>query len=205
MKITEIKVNPDNPQIFDDIEALKKSIKEFPKMMELRPMIYDPITTCVLGGNKRLTALIELGYKEIPDNWVKSADNLNDDEKKRFVIADNVGFGEWDKEILLRDYEIDVLSDWGLDLEIDYGDSVETSNKNEGSEDGIDYDMPVANELGFSDNYIIVTFKNNDEYNQFVEKNNIGLEKSANFKDEKLIEFETKRVFNYEDLYTILK
>jgi DNA modification methylase len=116
MKISQLKLNPNNPQKFDDLSALKRSIQEFPKMMELRPMVYDPKTMYVLGGNKRLISLNELGYKEIPDNWVLSGQGLSEEEKKRFILADNIGFGEWDLEILDLEFSEFNLDDLGLDL-----------------------------------------------------------------------------------------
>jgi len=118
MKLSELKINPDNPQIFDDLSKLENSIKDFPKMMSLRKIVYDPKTMMVLGGNKRLICLQNLKYKEIPDEWVISADELTEDEKKRFVIADNVGFGEWDWDILANDWNQDELIEWGLDLPV---------------------------------------------------------------------------------------
>ena len=114
MQLSKLKVNPRNPQIFNDLDSLKRSIQQFPKMMKLRPLVYDPETMHVLGGNKRLVCLQELGYKEIPDDWVRSAADLTEDEKKRFVITDNVQFGEFDFEILGEDYETDELEDWGV-------------------------------------------------------------------------------------------
>jgi DNA modification methylase len=70
----------------------------------------------VLGGNMRLKALKELGYKEVPDEWVKSAKDLTDDEIRRFIIADNVGFGEHDWELLANEWDAAELADWGLDI-----------------------------------------------------------------------------------------
>ena len=116
MQLSELKVNPRNPQIFNDLDSLKKSIEQFPKMMALRPLVYDPDTMYVLGGNKRRVCLEELGYKEIPDDWVKSAADLTEEEKKRFVVQDNIQVGEFDFEILGEDYEEDELEDWGLDI-----------------------------------------------------------------------------------------
>ena len=118
MKISDLKLNPKNPQKYKDLSKLEKSIKEFPKMMELRPMVYDPETMFVLGGNKRLICLQKLGFKEIPDTWVRSAAELTEEEKKRFIIADNVGFGEWDWELLKEDYEIPELEDWGIEVPV---------------------------------------------------------------------------------------
>lgn len=91
MKLSNIKANPSNPRVIKDdrFQKLVKSISEFPKMMELRPMVINS-DNVVLGGNMRLKALQELKYKEIPDNWVKRAEDLTDEEQRRFIIADNV-------------------------------------------------------------------------------------------------------------------
>ena len=116
MNIKEIKSNPNNPRIIKDekFAKLKKSISEFPKMMELRPMVVNS-ENIVLGGNMRLKALKELGYKDIPDNWVKRADELTEDETRRFIIADNVGFGEHDWDLLANEWDSVELEDWGLE------------------------------------------------------------------------------------------
>lgn len=84
-------------------------------MMELRPMIVNN-DNIVLGGNMRLKALKELGYKEIPASWVKSADKLTEEEQRRFIIADNIGFGEHDWDMLANEWDAAELSDWGLDV-----------------------------------------------------------------------------------------
>ena len=84
-------------------------------MMELRPMVINN-DNVVLGGNMRLKALKELGYKDIPDAWVKRASELTDDEQRRFIIADNVGFGEHDWEMLANQWDVEELSEWGLDI-----------------------------------------------------------------------------------------
>jgi len=116
MKVTDIKSNPNNPRIIKDekFEKLKKSIKEFPKMMALRPMVINE-DNIVLGGNMRLKALKELGYTDVPDEWVKRAEYLTDEEARRFIIADNVGFGEHDWDILANEWDTDELADWGLE------------------------------------------------------------------------------------------
>jgi len=123
MKLSEIKPNPDNPRVIKDaaFEKLCNSINEFPKMMALRPMVVDS-ENMVLGGNMRLRALQHLGFKEVPDEWVKKASDLTTEEQRRFIIADNVSGGEWDWEAL-SDWS-EPLEDWGLDLPIfdDYSD-----------------------------------------------------------------------------------
>ena len=120
MKISEIKTNPANPRIIKDdkFKKLVKSLQEFPEMMEKRPMV------CVtdvdgklfpLGGNMRLKALQELKYKDVPDEWVMLADEWTEEKRQEFVIKDNVGFGEWDWEVLNVDWDIEQLADWGID------------------------------------------------------------------------------------------
>ncbi len=117
IKLTTIKSNPNNPRVIRDekFKKLVKSIEEFPKMMALRPMVVNE-EMVVLGGNMRLKALKELGYKEVPNDWVKSAKDLTDDEIRRFIIADNVGFGEHDWEMLANEWDVEELSEWGLDI-----------------------------------------------------------------------------------------
>lgn len=119
VNLNDIKPNPNNPRVIKDekFKKLVKSIKEFPKMMELRPMVINN-DNIVLGGNMRLKALKELGYKSIPKEWVKSADQLTEEEQRRFIIADNVGFGEHDFELLAADWDIEELEDWGLDVPV---------------------------------------------------------------------------------------
>jgi len=117
MKLSEIHINPDNPRLIKDdrFKKLVKSIEEFPKMMELRPIIVDA-EGMILGGNMRFKALRELGYKEVPDEWVKRDSELTDDEKQRFIIADNIGFGEYDWGMLADGWDEQKLSEWGLDI-----------------------------------------------------------------------------------------
>lgn len=117
MKLTDILPNPENPRVLRDekFAKLKQSIQEFPKMMSLRPIVIDNMGM-ILGGNMRYRALQDLGFKEIPDNWVKRADELTAEEKQRFIIADNVGFGEWDWDELANNWDIEELGEWGLDV-----------------------------------------------------------------------------------------
>ena len=117
MNLSEIIPNPSNPRHIapEQLEKLKKSIKDFPKMMKLRPIIVDS-NNVILAGNMRYKALLELGYKQVPDEYVRKADELTEDEKRRFIIADNVGFGQWDFEVLAVDWDSEELADWGLEM-----------------------------------------------------------------------------------------
>lgn len=84
-------------------------------MLELRPMVVNE-DNVLLGGNMRLKALQHLKYDEIPDTWVKQASELTEDEQRRFIISDNVGYGEWDWEQLANEWNSDELNEWGLDV-----------------------------------------------------------------------------------------
>jgi len=117
MKLNQIKSNPNNPRIIKDekFKKLCESIKALPKMMELRPIVVDE-NFIVQGGNMRLKALNELGFKEIPDTWVKQAKDFTEEELKEFIIKDNVGFGEWDWDDLANNWDVEKLEEWGLDI-----------------------------------------------------------------------------------------
>lgn len=116
MKVKELKLNPKNPRRIspDHLAKLTASIQNFPKMMELRPIVYDPETMQVLGGNQRLQAIKNLKMTEIPDSWVKSAADLTPEEKKAFIIKDNVPLGEWDFEALEADFAEFDLEEMGI-------------------------------------------------------------------------------------------
>lgn len=127
MKILDIKANPNNPRLIKDekFKKLVQSIKEFPKMMALRPMIINA-DNIVLGGNMRLKALKELGYKEVPDEWIKRAEDLTEDEIRRFIIVDNIGYGEHDWDVLANEWDEKELIEWGLDIpNFETGDIIE--------------------------------------------------------------------------------
>jgi hypothetical protein len=117
MKLSNIKGNPNNPRIIKDdkFKKLVKSISEFPKMLELRPIIVDE-NFIVQGGNMRLKALQELKFKEIPDEWIKQVSDLTEEQKKEFIIKDNVGFGEWNFDDLANNWDVEQLTEWGLDI-----------------------------------------------------------------------------------------
>ena len=112
-KINNIRVHPDNPRLIKNqkFRKLVKSIKDFPEMLEKRPLIVNKDLIC-LGGNMRLKAAREAGVKEI---WIDIAD-WSEEKQKEFIIKDNSGFGEWDWDILANEWDQDKLNDWGLDL-----------------------------------------------------------------------------------------
>lgn len=119
MKLSTLKLNESNPRTITDdkFKLLCDSIREFPKMMAIRPIVVDNKNDrIVLGGNMRYRACIANGLDDVPDNWVIFADDMTPDEKRRFIIADNVGFGQWDWDLIANDWDTAELLSWGLDI-----------------------------------------------------------------------------------------
>lgn len=117
VKISEVKANPSNPRVIknDKFKKLVNSIKEFPQMLEIRPIVVNE-ENIVLGGNMRLKACKEAGLKEV---HIIKASNLTEEQQREFIVKDNVGFGEWDWDLLANDWDVDKLDEWGLDLPSD--------------------------------------------------------------------------------------
>ena len=128
MLITQIKPNPNNPRIIKDIKfkQLVKSIQDFPQMLELRPIVIDE-NNIVLGGNMRLKACQEAGLTDVP---VVQAKDLTEEQKKEFIIKDNVSFGEHDWELLANEWNIEDLDDWGLDIPAFANNDIEQKEDN---------------------------------------------------------------------------
>ena len=122
VNISEVKKNPDNPRLIKDYkyQKLVRSLKDFPKMLELRPIVVNK-DMVILGGNMRYRASIDAGLKEV---WIKIAE-LTPDQEKEFIIKDNSSFGEWDWDTLANEWDIENLKDWGLDLPSVYFDDDE--------------------------------------------------------------------------------
>lgn len=129
VNINEVKTNPKNPRLIKDdkFRKLVKSIEEFPQMLELRPIVVDE-NNIVLGGNMRLKACKEAGLKEV---FIVRAEGLTELQKDEFIVKDNVGFGEWDWDILANEWDVEKIQDWGLDLPIflDAIDDIEEVNE----------------------------------------------------------------------------
>jgi ParB-like chromosome segregation protein Spo0J len=165
MKLSEIKPNPNNPRVIKDekFDKLVKSIKDFPKMMELRPMVINA-DNIVLGGNMRLKALKELGYKEVPGEWVKRAEDLTEDEQRQFIIKDNVGFGEHDWEMLATEWDAEELEEWGLDVPADWGEEEVEEKEQVDLSDDLDINFRIE---------VVLTDEKSQEllYNELIERN----------------------------------
>jgi ParB-like chromosome segregation protein Spo0J len=125
MLITEIKSNPNNPRLIKDhkFKQLVKSIQDFPQMLELRPIVIDE-NNMVLGG---LKACLEAGLTDVP---VIHANNLTEEQKKEFIIKDNISFGEHDFDILANEWNILELDEWGLDIPAFANNDIEEKQDN---------------------------------------------------------------------------
>ena len=151
VKIGDIKINPDNPRIIKDykFKKLVKSIKEFPEMLEIRPIVVND-ENVILGGNMRYKACQDARIDEV---YIIKAKDLSEEQQKEFLIKDNSGFGEWDWDILANNWDQDKLGEWGLDVPYTDDDVQEMNNPmNEQSE------KPFATELDTQSNYLILKF-----------------------------------------------
>lgn len=177
IKLSKIKPNPDNPRVIKDenFEKLCKSIKEFPKMMALRPIIVRE-DWVVLGGNMRRKALESLGYEKIPEEWVKSADDFTEEEQKRFLVTDNIGFGEWDWEILQKDWDVSALTEWNLNVPID-----KMIDGMDEEDDELEFEQSVQIEP--ADEYImIIAPPNSPEWDEIKERLKLGIVRRGGYK-----------------------
>ena len=112
--ISSIRPNPKNPRVIKDdkYQKLVRSIREFPKMLHIRPIVVND-EMVVLGGNMRLKACKDAGLMEVP---IIKASELSEAEQREFIIKDNLGYGEWDMDTLANEWNAEELEHWGLDL-----------------------------------------------------------------------------------------
>lgn len=122
--IDSVKSNPKNPRTIKDhqFKKLVQSIKDFPEMIQFRPIVVDE-HNIILGGNMRFRASLEAGLKEI---YIMRADNWSEEQKNEFIIKDNASFGDWDWDVLANRFNDTSLNTWGLSVwssEIDFGNN----------------------------------------------------------------------------------
>ena len=149
---------PKNPRFIKDyrFEALKKSIKQAPEMLALRELIVYPFNGkfVTIGGNMRLKACQEIGYKELP---CKVLDESTPVEKLReYAIKDNIGFGNDDFDILANEWDESELIEWGMELPENNFLEEEPTDL-----DGEDKNKPFA---------IKITFESDEKLNEFRDK-----------------------------------
>lgn len=142
VKINKIKVNPNNPRFIKDdkFKNLVKSIKEFPEMLSLRPVVVNK-DMIILGGNMRFKAAKEAGLKEIP---ILIANNITQEQEREFLIKDNTSGGEWDWDILANEWDTDELNDWGLETPDTWGEVLEAEEDDYTEPDNLKVDVVLG-------------------------------------------------------------
>jgi hypothetical protein len=190
VKIKEVKTNPNNPRFIKDdkFKKLVKSIKEFPEMLELRPIVVDKYNI-VIGGNMRLRACKEAGLKEV---HIVKADQLTEEQQREFIIKDNVGFGEWDWDDLANKWDTDKLEEWGLDLPINEEKEDETYTSK--------IESPIYEPTGKKPN--LEELYNLKGYNKFIEQINKSkhqpkLKEFLKYAATRFIEFNYRNIAEY--------
>ena len=160
VKISKVKGNPSNPRIIknDKFKKLVTSIKEFPEMLKLRPIVVDE-DMMVLGGNMRLKASKEAGLSEV---WIDIAEGLTEEQKKEFVVKDNVNFGDWDWAMLGNEWNTIKITEWGLDVWENQDDRNELNAEAEWT------GMPEFNNEDLTPKrQLIISFRNEDDIKVF--------------------------------------
>lgn len=137
----------------EKFNKLRQSIIDFPEMLALRPLVIDE-NNVVMGGNMRLKALKSLNHKEVHVIQIK---DLTQEQKDEFVIKDNVGFGNWDMDILGNEWDVEQLDAWGLDV------LFPEDEEDEKTEDE-DPEIEFSEYLGESHNYVVLKFENDIDW-----------------------------------------
>ena len=150
IKSYKIQGNPNNPRIIknDKYRKLVQSIKDFPEMLKLRPIVVDE-NMMILGGNMRWKASRDAGLKDV---WIEIAEGLSDEQKEEFIVKDNVNFGEWDWDVVANQWETGKLKEWGVDLPV-LDERLEVIN-------GEEPEIEITEEILEEHNYIVFTFDN---------------------------------------------
>jgi ParB-like chromosome segregation protein Spo0J len=132
--INKVKTNPDNPRVIKDekFKKLVKSIKDFPEMADIRPIVVNK-EYMILGGNMRYRAMKEAGWKEVP---IVVAD-LTPEKQKEFVIKDNIAGGEWEWDMIANEWSFAEIEEWGLDLPDYLNEDLDNAGDDIKEEDGL--------------------------------------------------------------------
>lgn len=172
IKISEVKLNPNNPRIVKDekFEKLVQSIKDFPEMLRIRPIVVnsDMIT---LGGNMRLKACKAAGLKKV---FIIRAENLNEDQQREFIIKDNIGYGEWEWNLLKSEWDKNELNEWGIEIPSWLTDHEANNLSDEDIDLNEEFD-PIGISKGFQ--RVVFIFDGKQEAESYLNNLNIKYEK----------------------------
>jgi hypothetical protein len=197
-KLSEVKLNPNNPRLIkdDNFKKLVQSIKDFPEMLDIRPIVVNA-DMVILGGNMRFKACKEAGLKEVP---IIIADNLTEEQQREFLIKDNVSGGEWDFEMLENEWDTEKLMDWGLDLPLD--------TQIDKLEDGEEILLEQAIQLRPKREYVVIMCnEENTDWDELKEILNLPTVKRGGFTKDKTNKgfIDTQRVINAKDIINALR
>ncbi len=191
VKIGSVKVNPNNPRIIKDdkFKKLVQSIIDFPEMLDIRPIVVNK-EMIVLGGNMRLKACIEAGFKEIP---IIVAENLSPTQENEFLIKDNVSGGEWDWDALANEWNEDDLENWGLDIPVD--------EKIDEIEDGETLEFEQSVQLIPPKEYILImTNPNSEDWEEVKQMLQLKMVRRGGYKEGSAFDaISIERVLNWDD------
>jgi len=192
LPISKIKNNPDNPRLVKDdkFDKLVNSIKTFPEMLKIRPIVVNK-DFIVLGGNMRLKACRAAGLKEIP---IIQASELTEEQQREFIIKDNVGFGEWDWELINSEWDVDKIESWGLDLP-------ELEEQIDNLEDGEEIEFEQSLQLEPPSEYILIMAKpNSEEWEELKEKLKLKIVRKGGYKKGSAFDATSiERVFTWDE------
>ena len=191
VKISEVKVNPNNPRLIKDdkFKKLVQSVKDFPEMLNIRPIVVNK-DMIILGGNMRFKACKEAGLKEVPIIIT----DLTEEQQKEFLIKDNVSGGEWDWDILANEWDTDKITKWGLDLPI--------YDKLDNLEDGDNLEFEQSVQLIPPKEYILIMAEpNSNDWEELKEVLKLKMVRRGGYKEGSSFDaVSLERVLTWEDL-----
>ena len=198
VKIGDIKINPANPRVIRDYKfnKLVKSIQEFPKMLEIRPIVVNE-DNIVLGGNMRYKACQQAGLKEV---YIIKAEDLTEKQQKEYLIKDNSSYGQWDCELLDNEWDHQQFDDWALALPLAGSDDAEFFGiEEESDEEAYTKKIEVPKYIPTGEKPKIDELLNKEKANNFILK----IKESSVAKDEKdflLMAAYRHTKFNYKNI-----
>ena len=191
VKISEVKVNPNNPRLIKDdkFKKLVQSVKDFPEMLNIRPIVVNK-DMIILGGNMRYKACKEAGLKEVPIIIT----DLTEEQQKEFLIKDNVSGGEWDWNMLANEWDADKITKWGLDLPI--------YDKLDNLEEGDNLEFEQSVQLIPPKEYILIMAEpNSNDWEELKEVLKLKMVRRGGYKEGSSFDaVSLERVLTWEDL-----
>jgi DNA modification methylase len=138
------------PVVIDDMTVVLGGNMRYRALSAISEMSAAEINMKLAHGCKGYAQKTEAERQNLRDYWkawlenptvtIVRADQLSEEQKREFIIKDNVGYGEWDMDMLANEWPAEDLDDWGLDVWQEptdgEGGGMETNSAKEGSKDG---------------------------------------------------------------------